>query len=308
MENKLIKQLNKVIDSTQLPEVKQVIVALSKINDFKHSISSSSNLSIIYKKINQFVLEEFKIEDLKIIQTINNTEYIKYQVGIDGDYLDSYSKHTNSGMAINILFNYKNLTDFDKLFLDTCLDEITNILYVQFVLLELQDVSHIDDVTQLKTIDSFYEDMKALIPLALRENMKIGVLLINIDEFTILNQEQGTKVGDKFLLMYANIIKEMIRDSDIVIRYGGGEFLVLLMNIIDDDKTLEMAKKLQKRLSSIHVLVPKQTVSIGISMFPEDSKNIKKVIKYAKDALEKNNKREKIFKYIKSTGLFSLFS
>ena len=180
---------------------------------------------------------------------------------------------------------------------------------------ELQNSIFVDHLTKLKNRQSFDEDMKNFIPLALREEMNLGVLIVNIDRFRAVNDEHGTKFGDDFLKLYANVIKETIRNSDIAVRFGGGEFLIVLVNVLDEEKTLEIAEKIKNRLTETYLISPnndqfKKTVCIGISMFPEDSKDINEVIKKAEMALidAKDMGRNNIVRYFEpDSGEIDLF-
>ena len=134
--------------------------------------------------------------------------------------------------------------------------------------------------------------------------MKIGVLLINIDRFRAVNDEHGDTFGDEFLKLYAKTIKNIIRASDIVVRFGGGEFLILLINVQSEEMTMIIAEKIKNILATTYLLSPnhdkfKKTVSIGISMFPEDSRDINEVVKFTEMALAdaKENGRNSLFRY-----------
>jgi diguanylate cyclase (GGDEF)-like protein len=156
--------------------------------------------------------------------------------------------------------------------------------------------------------------MKVLIPLAIREKMKIGTLLINIDRFRAVNDEHGDEFGDEFLKLYANTIKDTIRSSDIAVRFAGGEFLVLLVNVDSELRTIEIADKLREKLAQTYLITKngdqfKKSVCIGVSMFPEDSSNIDEVIKKAQDAVSdaRDNGRNITKRFESSEGMIDLF-
>jgi diguanylate cyclase (GGDEF)-like protein len=164
----------------------------------------------------------------------------------------------------------------------------------------------IDPLTKLTNRIAFQSEMKTLIPLALREKMNIGAMLINIDRFRAVNDEHGDEFGDQFLKLYANVIKKTIRTSDIAVRFGGGEFLVLLVNINNEERVMDIAIKLKEKLAITHLETKngdkfKKTVCIGISMFPEDSTDINEVIKNSEMALSdaRDIKRNHILRYKK---------
>jgi len=176
--------------------------------------------------------------------------------------------------------------------------------YIQFKILDLNKSIAIDQLTQLKNRTSFNLEMKTLIPLAIREQMKLGVLLINIDRFRAVNDEHGVEFGDELLKLYADTIKANIRTSDIAVRFSGGEFLVVLINVDCEERVLTLAEKLQDKLAKTYLLAPnndhfKKTVSIGISIFPKDSHDIDEVIRYSEMALAdaQNVGRSSCFRY-----------
>ncbi len=314
MNDGLINQLDNIVDSTHIKEVKHIINALTNVNEFKYSISSCSNIEVIYKKITDMLDKEFNIKSFKIIQSINNIETTQYQTDEDSYFDYSFASDISEDGVIKFLLNNSHLNDFDKIYLNNYLEEIIHILYIQLVLIALQQSSHIDPLTKLKNRLSFNQDMQELIPLVIREKMKIGVLMINIDRFRAVNDEHGTTFGDEFLRLYANTIKDIIRSSDMAIRFGGGEFLVLLMNVVDEEKTIEIANQIKDQLAKTYLISPnkdefKKTVCIGISMFPKDSMDIHVVVKHAEltlsDARDKG--RSQVLKYEEDDGELDLF-
>ena len=59
-----------------------------------------------------------------------------------------------------------------------------------------------------------------------RDNFNIGVLLLDMDHFKAVNDEYGHDIGDKVLKELARILLENVRESDLVVRYGGEEFVI----------------------------------------------------------------------------------
>ncbi len=117
-----------------------------------------------------------------------------------------------------------------------------------------------------------------------------GVLLLDMDHFKAVNDEYGHDIGDKVLKELARILNETIRESDIIIRYGGEEFIVLLVNIKTEEQAISVANKIRIKVSENEIDVYagsklRKTVSIGLSMFPEDSSSLESVIKNADIAL-----------------------
>ncbi|MBI3873891.1 MAG: GGDEF domain-containing protein [Arcobacter sp.] len=286
----LIGQLDNLVDAKHLNEVKKVIEYLTKINTVKIELLRTVEMEKVYEQITTVLSSEFKISHFMIANIINGVNTIKWQKGdnIDNPYVFT---HTVSELGIiEISLNTIELDSFEKIYLDSFLDEIANVLYIKYVLKELHSSVFIDHLTQLKNRQSFDEDMKEFIPLALREKMNLAALIVNIDRFRAVNDEHGRTFGDKFLKLYADVIKKHIRNSDIAVRFGGGEFLILLINVVNEEKVLELASKLKDELNKAYLISPyddefKKTVCIGISMFPKDSSDINEVIRKAEIAL-----------------------
>lgn len=102
----------------------------------------------------------------------------------------------------------------------------------------------------------------------------------------------------------ANIIKNTIREADLAIRYGGEEFMVLLMDV-NPEKAAEIAEKIRKRVENkviaIGSITLRKTVSIGVSVFPVDSEHFWQCIKFADVALYKAKEegRNKVVRFEK---------
>lgn len=303
----LIDRLEEIVDSTHIEEVKTIVSMLSHINDFKHKIEGNISMEDIYKKISNELKIVFSIDNFTLTQIKNGQQEILFQLKNFKSNNYSYKSPIAKNIDIQIDIFCEELNSLQELSLNTYFNEIIHLIYIQFVLNDLMLSSVRDPLTELKNRVSFNEDMKEFIPLALRESMNIGVLLINIDRFTAVNDEHGNEFGDTFLKHYAMIIKETIRKSDIAVRFSGGEFLVLLINIDSEEKTIEIANNLREKLAQSYLVTPagdqfKKTVCIGISMFPEDSSDIHEVVKKSEIALSdaRDSGRDQILRFKES--------
>jgi diguanylate cyclase (GGDEF)-like protein len=300
----LFDKLESLVSDVHIEEVREIISALSRINNFKHNIEDDLCESSIYENIALELKDEFNINDFLITQLQNNIETTLYKHGNESNFTYQVQNIVSADTDINIVLDGRNLSEFQKLSLNSYFKELVHLLYIQFVLVNLQTSSHTDYLTKLKNRFSFQEEMKALVPLALREKMKMGVLLINIDRFRAVNDEHGNEFGDRFLKLYADTITDIIRSSDIAVRFGGGEFLVLLVNVDNEIRTMEIAKKIKDKLAETYLLTKnndefKKTVCIGMAMFPEDSPDINEVVKNAEIALSdaKDGGRNRVLKF-----------
>lgn len=132
----------------------------------------------------------------------------------------------------------------------------------------------------------------------------LNVLMFDIDNFKVYNDSYGHIEGDKLLSIFGDIILQSIRKTDIPVRYGGEEFIILIR-----DLDLEMAKnvgdRIRNQLEKENMNLEnkknstKVTVSCGIAQFPKHSNNIKNVVEYADKALyhAKNTGKNKVVCY-----------
>ncbi|GAV19336.1 two-component system, cell cycle response regulator [Mariprofundus micogutta] len=123
-----------------------------------------------------------------------------------------------------------------------------------------------------------------------RRGSTVGVLMCDIDLFKQVNDKRGHASGDMVLVETASILVETLRASDLVVRYGGEEIVVLLMDT-DDQRSMEVAERIRSNIES-YVMRDEQgsfgiTMSIGLSMYPENGSTLNECIKNADSALYK---------------------
>ncbi|AXH09434.1 hypothetical protein CP960_04205 [Malaciobacter halophilus] len=196
----------------------------------------------------------------------------------------------------------------DKIsFVKSYINEAAPSIEVKISMNALQESAFEDGLTGLYNRKFLDEHTKKLVPQTRRENLNIGVLLLDMDHFKAVNDEYGHDIGDKVLKELARILNESVRESDLIIRYGGEEFIVLLVGVNSEEDALNVAKKIAKKVRENEIDVYagnklKKTVSIGLSMFPQDSTSLEGVIKNADIALyeAKNSGRDKVVRFHES--------
>lgn len=153
---------------------------------------------------------------------------------------------------------------------------------------KLRDSSLRDGATRLYNRRFLEEFIDRSTEQALRSNITYAILMIDIDFFKMVNDTYGHDSGDIVIKSLAEILQHSIRKSDLPIRYGGEEFLVLLHNTTPEG-ALAVAEKIRtgfnaKKFQFGGAAVQK-TLSIGISHFPLHADSLWKVIKFADIAL-----------------------
>ena len=210
------------------------------------------------------------------------------------------------GKVKNIIqFVYKDEKVKEEIpFIKSYLEEASPVLEAKALLDMLKEQSTVDELTGLYNRRFLEQLIPKLVSQTLRRKSTIGILMIDVDFFKQVNDEYGHDVGDKVLKEVANIIKNTIREADLAIRYGGEEFMVLLMDV-NPEKAAEIAEKIRKRVENKVIAVGsitlRKTVSIGVSVFPVDSEHFWQCIKFADVALYKAKEegRNKVVRFEK---------
>lgn len=127
---------------------------------------------------------------------------------------------------------------------------------------------------------------------------KVALLFLDLDHFKQINDSFGHEVGDQLLQSVAKRLHECVRLSDTVSRHGGDEFLVLLAEVEDVQNSVLTAEKLMQAIAKPHLIGDHQlhvTLSIGISIYPDDGKDVEMMIRNADAAMyhAKKNGRNK---------------
>jgi diguanylate cyclase (GGDEF)-like protein len=163
---------------------------------------------------------------------------------------------------------------------------------------QIKDMANKDFLTGLYNRRYFFDSGKQIVSKARRRKQHIAVAMIDIDKFKNLNDTYGHDVGDVAIKEVKNILEYNLRNSDLIARFGGEVFCILLDEISYED-TLMVFEKIRKSFESniidIGDISISYTVSIGI-FYGMEKISLDKMIKIADDALytAKNNGRNQI--------------
>ena len=113
---------------------------------------------------------------------------------------------------------------------------------------ELKYLSEIDPMTKLYNRRYFNHVAKNMMQLAKRDESTLSVVMLDIDKFKEVNDTYGHDVGDEIIIALSDILLEMTRESDLVCRYGGEEFLLLLPET-SLEGALVIAEKIRKKVA-----------------------------------------------------------
>lgn len=133
-----------------------------------------------------------------------------------------------------------------------------------------------------------------------KKKIVFSVLMIDIDHFKSVNDSFGHRRGDEVLSALGAILKKTLRSTDIIGRYGGEEFIAILLNA-NKREVYQIAEKLRGVVEKAKILGEDRTltISIGAASYPDDGKQVDNLIECADKALyySKNNGRNRVSLY-----------
>ncbi|WP_052948711.1 GGDEF domain-containing protein [Mesobacillus campisalis] len=144
-----------------------------------------------------------------------------------------------------------------------------------------------DPLTELLNRRSFVESLQISISEAKVTGELVAVLYLDLDRFKMINDTLGHEAGDEILKLFSKRLRKYTREEDVIGRMGGDEFVILLKNdsMVSIKKSV---KRIYKAIQSPYQVKGQDfmvTSSIGISIYPTNSENPKKLVQYADKAL-----------------------
>ncbi len=145
-----------------------------------------------------------------------------------------------------------------------------------------------DALTGIPNRAKFISNLEEEIQRSKRSGMRFAVMLFDIDKFKYINDHHGHDAGDSVLRNVAVSAKQVLRSTDRIGRLGGDEFVVLQTGIKDCADVASLAKRIQTAVHETFTYKSMQfnmKISIGISIFPDDSKDANGLLYYADKAM-----------------------
>lgn len=158
----------------------------------------------------------------------------------------------------------------------------------------ISNLAYYDILTGVANRALFYELSEKLLEGARRRGELLALLFIDMDHFKRINDTYGHDAGDAALIRVAEILTDATRKNDVVARFGGDEFLVLLTQV-------DGPENCRKVISRIHAPDNRQisyngqsipiSLSIGVSFFPKDAKDMQGLLSEADQAMYRVKRR-----------------
>ena len=153
---------------------------------------------------------------------------------------------------------------------------------------QMSHMAEHDFLTGLPNRALLADRVQQAIALAQRHGKKVAVMFLDLDHFKHINDSLGHAVGDQLLQAVAQRLQACVRLSDTVSRHGGDEFVVLLAEVVEVQDAVLTAEKLIEAIAEPCLINGHQlhvTLSIGISIYPDDGKNVEGVFSNADIAM-----------------------
>ena len=310
MESKYVDTLKEII-SNQSGQLAQAIRKLSEKTLYLDSIlSTSMGLGVVAANskgtVELYNSEAERILNLRADDIIGkNFHEIHTMLGIDHDRCDGFlcnihSKHSHS-------FSFERMSKDGKLFVQALINGIWDAKGFTGYVMILRDLTtnklaedtikfmaYHDALTNLPNRSSFQERLTTEIARAKRNGSVMAIMILDLNKFKEVNDLFGHLVGDQLLKELAGRMQACLRQSDIVARFGGDEFIFILPEAGSKKYAELIARNILQKIEQpleIEKITLSPTASIGIACYPLDGDEYEILLRSADNAMYKAKKQ-----------------
>lgn len=159
---------------------------------------------------------------------------------------------------------------------------------IQKLQADLREQAIRDPLTKLYNRRFLVDVLEREFSFAKRRGKVLSILILDIDHFKLINDTYGHHIGDQCLIGIAELLKDFFREADIVCRFGGEEFLVVLPDSASEF-TMQRAEDFRKQVEETTFSFDEHeisvTISIGVASYPEHGESSQEIIQKADHAL-----------------------
>jgi diguanylate cyclase (GGDEF)-like protein len=188
-------------------------------------------------------------------------------------------------------------------FINVYLREAAPVLESKRLMETLREANLRDPMTGLNNRRFLEEYLETLLAATQRRKAHMSILMLDLDFFKVVNDTHGHDAGDAVLKVLAKTLRQSVRASDFVIRFGGEEFLILLQDTRAEEG-VQVAENIRVAVEKLKIpvsggVVLQKTISIGVADFPDDSAAFWQALKFADVSLyhAKQNGRNRVVRF-----------
>lgn len=267
--------------------------------NFYDELRELKEVQLIYSELQKWFEKTFGIKSVKITiySTTEHSKEIVFQNSPDEMYkCCSLCKQYKIDMNPNLIITFCLVCDDKEQFENISKKDeyITTLFYMVSPLITsvsyqelVKELTFKDPLTNAYNRKFLVEHLNKLLPLAKRENRHISFLMVGIDHFKAVIDEFDYDIGDKVLQNLSSILQSNVRESDLVVRLEGDEFLIALVGLTNQKDANFVAEKLISAFAQSEVQVTqdgqvlKKTICIGVTHYDYDTKTVDAILKNA---------------------------
>lgn len=283
---------------------------ISYVNDMLKYFRQQYNFNVYFlNKAGEVVLYEHGVNPLRDIKDVSELNALKDLIISKESKVLEYTRENEEylvntkyipELALYLVVEAKLsefLLDVKKTFYFNLLSSLVATFLITFLILKIvnkyyKDVNHLakyDDLTNLKNRRAFNEELEHFLLLCKRRRSHLSLLFFDLDNFKNVNDTFGHQTGDKVLQRIADILKDNVRQTDIMGRWGGEEFIVAFIDTESENAKL-IAEKIRIHIEKDEILYQftniKVTASFGLTTV-NDQDTVASLLNRADQALYK---------------------
>ncbi len=282
----LLQQKDKI--NREKTKLEKQAMDIFTLYEMTKEITKKPNEEAAFEVFKGKLNESIKIEECRLLE-VDSPDYEKVQAVKENFVFTLRSKREKLGYLV-----FRGLRDDEK--------DKAMILGHQFALAlrrvklyeEIEELAVTDSLTGVHTRRHFIERFEDELKRSVTRKIDLSLLMIDVDNFKTFNDRYGHLTGDQILHGVGKVIRDHIREIDIVGRFGGEEFCVVLP-VTDRYGANFAAERIRSAVETTPIkaydTTVKVTVSIGISTFPADGKTAAEIIDKSDWALYRAKKK-----------------
>jgi diguanylate cyclase (GGDEF)-like protein len=234
------------------------------------------------EKIKERVKKRFIPNELKFVHNIINEDVpLSSEEELFLKTRELFLDQPKIGGVVGIGLAVKELTETQEIALEAVLTSLLNVTgtvrAISKFTKELEFYATRDPLTLLYNQRLFWELLHYEVERAKRYDYKFAVLVVDLDNFKFINDTYGHAFGDVFLQSVARTLEKEKRKGDILARYGGDEF-TLILPMCDLPQAYSVAERIRSAINNLKVEAPDRkqvnlTCSVGVAIFPDHAEN-----------------------------------